>query len=58
LHSIELGLMRNADGGGVRGLSEAVILERLLQEIRSLGLPEDTKFCEIFDLMVGVSTGG
>jgi len=54
------------DGGGVRGLSSLLILERLMQEVQRImeergearqsakpPLP-----CEYFDLICGTSTGG
>jgi patatin-like phospholipase/acyl hydrolase len=47
------------DGGGVRGLSSLLILQKLMEEI------EDKKKdgkpalpCEYFDLICGTSTGG
>jgi hypothetical protein len=51
------------DGGGVRGLSEVLILKNLFQRIdyednagqRSAHLPEPWKY---FDLICGTSTGG
>jgi patatin-like phospholipase/acyl hydrolase len=51
------------DGGGVRGLSEVLILKNLFQRIafeenagrRSEKLPEPYKY---FDLICGTSTGG
>lgn len=52
------------DGGGVRGLSSLLIVERLMQEvqrIREEGIPTTDKLplpCEYFDLICGTSTGG
>ena len=49
------------DGGGVRGISELVILDRIMQVVREkdpgtyLTVP---KPCEFFDMMAGTSTGG
>ena len=51
------------DGGGVRGLSEVLILKNLFQRVdfeensrrRSAHLPEPWKY---FDLICGTSTGG
>jgi Patatin len=50
------------DGGGVRGLSEVLILKNLFQRIdfeengrRSAHLPEPWQY---FDLICGTSTGG
>jgi patatin-like phospholipase/acyl hydrolase len=50
------------DGGGVRGLSSLLILEKLMQEIQRLkGESSDDEPplpCEYFDLICGASTGG
>jgi patatin-like phospholipase/acyl hydrolase len=47
------------DGGGIRGLSSLLILEKLRQEIQRLNgdndLPLPSKY---FDLICGTSTGG
>ena len=51
------------DGGGVRGLSEVLILKNLFQRVdfeenagrKSVCLPEPWKY---FDLICGTSTGG
>ncbi|KAH0021871.1 hypothetical protein KCU78_g5966, partial [Aureobasidium melanogenum] len=49
------------DGGGVRGLSELIILEQLMytyeQHSASSGGPTK-KPCEVFDIICGTSTGG
>ena len=49
------------DGGGIRGLSELIILQRLMYGLgQKLGHPPDSppKPCEVFDLIAGTSTGG
>jgi patatin-like phospholipase/acyl hydrolase len=47
------------DGGGVRGLSSLLILQRLMQEVQHLnGDSEPPLPCEYFDLICGTSTGG
>jgi len=47
------------DGGGVRGLTALVVLERIFESIRNEGsLPEIPKPCEYFDMIGGTSTGG
>ena len=43
------------DGGGVRGLSSLMILERLMQIIDPDSPP---KPCDYFDMIGGTSTGG
>ena len=43
------------DGGGVRGLSSLLILERLMETIDPDSPP---KPCEYFDMIGGTSTGG
>jgi patatin-like phospholipase/acyl hydrolase len=43
------------DGGGVRGLSSLLILERLMQAVDSEAPP---KPCDYFDMIGGTSTGG
>ncbi|KAG5810247.1 hypothetical protein H9Q71_005604 [Fusarium xylarioides] len=45
----------SCDGGGIRGLSSLIILERLM---RSINQDNPPKPCEIFDLIGGNSTGG
>ena len=47
------------DGGGVRGLSSLLILQKLMQEVQRL--KEDSNLplpCQYFDLICGTSTGG
>lgn len=47
------------DGGGVRGLSSLLILEKLMQEIQRIeGGNKLLLPCECFDLICGTSTGG
>jgi Patatin-like phospholipase len=49
------------DGGGVRGLSSLLILQRLMQEVQRLkgdAESEPPLPCEYFDLICGTSTGG
>ena len=49
----------HADGGGVRGYSELVILEQLMLGIRQhQKLSSTPKPCEVFDMICGTSTGG
>lgn len=43
------------DGGGVRGLSTLLILERLM---RKVNLESPPKPCDYFDMIGGTSTGG
>jgi patatin-like phospholipase/acyl hydrolase len=43
------------DGGGVRGLSSLMILDRLMKHINEDAPP---KPCEYFDMIGGTSTGG
>ena len=49
------------DGGGVRGLAELVMLEKLFEKINFLRkqarLPQKQPW-QIFDIMGGTSTGG
>ncbi|KAL2885879.1 Vegetative incompatibility protein HET-E-1 [Ceratocystis lukuohia] len=47
------------DGGGVRGLSSLLILEKIAEHIRDTeGYTEIQKPCEMFDLIGGTGTGG
>jgi patatin-like phospholipase/acyl hydrolase len=48
-----------ADGGGVKGLTALLILQRIFESIKNDdGLPEVPKPCEYFDMIGGTSTGG
>lgn len=47
------------DGGGVRGVCELVILDRIMTRIQERdGLDETPKPCDYFHLIGGTSTGG
>jgi Patatin-like phospholipase len=47
------------DGGGIRGLSELIILEELMERIRWIKkLPKAPRPADYFDLIGGTSTGG
>lgn len=47
------------DGGGIRGLSELIIIQTLMEQLRErLSLPRTPKPAEYFDLIGGTSTGG
>ena len=47
------------DGGGVRGISSLLIVQKLLQEIQRLNGDSQTSLpCEYFDLICGTGTGG
>ncbi|SPO02864.1 uncharacterized protein DNG_05541 [Cephalotrichum gorgonifer] len=47
------------DGGGIRGKSSLIILEKIMERIRdSEGLREVPRPCDYFDLIGGTSTGG
>lgn len=47
------------DGGGIRGLSELIILKEVLDRIRfAERLAETPRPCDYFDLIGGTSTGG
>jgi len=47
------------DGGGIRGKSSLMILEKIMEHIRdSKGLAEVPRPCDYFDLIGGTSTGG
>ena len=51
----------SVDGGGYRGLATLLILKRLMKALKNDPDDEDEvppKPCEVFDLMVGTSTGG
>ena len=47
------------DGGGIRGLSELVILDEIMRRIKhDLGLVDLPRPCDYFHLIGGTSTGG
>ncbi|PHH49541.1 Vegetative incompatibility protein HET-E-1 [Ceratocystis fimbriata CBS 114723] len=47
------------DGGGVRGLSSLLILEKIMERMKQLErLPEVPRPCDRFDLIGGTGTGG
>ncbi|KAG5634305.1 hypothetical protein H0H81_002476, partial [Sphagnurus paluster] len=47
------------DGGGIRGLSELMILGEIMERIKAEnGLEEAPRPCEYFDIIGGTSTGG
>ena len=47
------------DGGGIRGLSELIVLREIMQRIQhDEGLETVPCPCEYFDLIGGTSTGG
>ena len=47
------------DGGGVRGLSELLILEQIMGRIKhDLNMADDPLPADFFDLIGGTSTGG
>ncbi|KIM72070.1 hypothetical protein PILCRDRAFT_43805, partial [Piloderma croceum F 1598] len=47
------------DGGGIRGLSELIVLREIMRRIQhDEGLPSVPRPCEYFDLIGGTSTGG
>jgi patatin-like phospholipase/acyl hydrolase len=47
------------DGGGVRGLSELIILQEIMRRIQGMKkLEHEPLPCEYFDLIGGTSTGG
>ena len=47
------------DGGGVRGLSELLIIEEIMQRIKhDLDMDDDPLPADFFDLIGGTSTGG
>lgn len=49
----------NPDGGGIRGLSELVVLEEIMNRIKyDLDLDGDLLPADFFDLIGGTSTGG
>lgn len=47
------------DGGGIRGLSELLILKEIMYRLKAeQGLSEIPRPCEYFDMIGGTSTGG
>jgi hypothetical protein len=47
------------DGGGVRGLSSLLILQTIITELsQQIQSPTTLLPCEVFDLIIGTSTGG
>lgn len=47
------------DGGGIRGLSELLVLEEIMYRIKcDLGADDDLLPADFFDLIGGTSTGG
>jgi len=49
----------DSDGGGIRGLSELLILQAIMRRVQTvLGLAETPCPAEYFDLIGGTSTGG
>ena len=47
------------DGGGIRGLSELLILQEIMNRIKAQENLEDVPLpCDYFDLIGGTSTGG
>ena len=48
-----------SDGGGIRGLSELLILKEIMERIRVRENREEAPLpCDYFDLIGGTSTGG
>ena len=47
------------DGGGIRGVSELLILEEIMKRLQfDMGLAQLPKPCDFFHLIGGTSTGG
>ncbi|KAH9203854.1 acyl transferase/acyl hydrolase/lysophospholipase [Leptodontidium sp. 2 PMI_412] len=47
------------DGGGIKGISELLILQHIMVAVHGrLGLAEEPRPCDYFDLVGGTSTGG
>jgi patatin-like phospholipase/acyl hydrolase len=52
-------LKTNTDGGGIRGISELVILEEIMHRVqRKKKLDQTPLPSDYFDLICGTSTGG
>jgi patatin-like phospholipase/acyl hydrolase len=47
-----------SDGGGIRGLSEIIILHEIMARLRTDPNQEIPRPCDYFDLICGTSTGG
>jgi patatin-like phospholipase/acyl hydrolase len=48
-----------ADGGGIKGISELLILQHIMVAVQGQrGLAEEPRPCDYFDLVGGTSTGG
>ena len=57
--AVELTLPFGADGGGIRGLSELVILHEIMERVKMRkGLADLPKPCDYFHLIGGTGTGG
>ena len=47
------------DGGGIKGYTSLLILRRIFRTMKDIGhLSEAPRPCDVFDLIVGTSTGG
>ena len=56
---VELTIPFGTDGGGIRGLSELVILHEIMERVKMRkGLAELPKPCDYFHLIGGTGTGG
>ena len=56
---VELMIPFGADGGGIRGLSELVILHEIMEQVKMRkGLADLPKPCDYFHLIGGTGTGG
>jgi patatin-like phospholipase/acyl hydrolase len=54
-----LAVLTVTDGGGIRGVSELVILDYIMQRVQEKASLDDLpKPCDYFDLIAGTSTGG
>lgn len=52
-------VLNSSDGGGIRGLSELLILEEIMERIKvELNLDTTPIPADYFDLIGGTSTGG
>lgn len=51
--------MVRPDGGGIRGLSELLLLKEMMERLRAhKGLDSVPHPCDVFDMMAGSGTGG